>query len=1416
MGSGIYQVMYVPKTSGSYQLSAFYGSMRSLFTFYVYPGAVDALTCYAQGVSLSVATAGFSASFTIQSKDAFLNDRIVGDDMLVSRLVYHDDRNNANVSFNLRSHYIGQGPSTNLGRYVTSYRASRSGKYQIDVRIAKQNGLNTTYYSDDNLTMPTFSSIDSNIDYDWGNESPYQNGFSDIFSVGWTGFLRARYQEVHTFQIQLPNPLERVKLWVDNEWIIDQWSSLQSIAPSGTLFMSSQLLVDVEMQYRASTGQSKVQLWWNSLSQVDEIVPSSSFFSSADPIRGSPFGLSIFPALSCGATSIARGDGLSLATAGYPATFQITARDHLSNLKTTSSDQFVVRVRHNQNFTMRDIHGTVEADLVSPGSYNVYYTPTWKRDSRSYFEADGNKPYHDIMVEMALQGAIMATYYSNQDFTSPNQTTLQESLAQDYDLQTSLQVASANGFSARYLGFLLPPGVQRYTFAAQLPNQNDRVRIWMENSLVIDQWASLSATQPSGTLSVFSEDLHSVLIEYKHEAGTSAGMGLTWEYQLQVQPIPSSRLFHGHEIALRTAAGQGLAATYYDNYTMSPLLSPIDVVLDWSGDATDRPYPTSLMETNFAARWAGFVKPSRSDEYTFFVAIGGCASVDVCKNLTSERVKLWIDDVLIVDQWSSLDSMEPLGTYMFPDREELYNLQMEYKVEQAYQERKGFSLKWENLAGRYPLMRKDGQTDSGQVAKSVVSSDRLFQTMTTGTVNRDDYMIWDTSFYDASYKFEENFRSPSYGEWDKLAGCPGMSQKDSWKQFLCRGRGISDNQMAQVVVRPGDESASQSSCSGNSLTVSTAGILRTFSLTARDSYGNERDAVDDSFTAKATLYDENSKSLVRVFSTFYNELENGLSPLIKPRPHVLPLPGQYIGSYVATISGMYSMAVDSLQSSSHGLSAVIFTSKTMDGIANQQYSRLDDEINFDWGFQGPAADLSQSSFVVIRWNGFLWYPWKEETVFYVSSDGPVKLWIDAKLILETPGGINQSSPSLSLKPQVYYDLHLEYRSNSTPSYLRLSWGVAGVMDEKVITSEYLFSGSRLIHGGRSSLAVHPAPACSTSSTFLLPLTIATAGVAASFTVISRDEYGNVRDDGYDYMLASVIPANLSLPKSRMQTSLLNANGSVGAFDSFGVFKFAPENSLGQVDAFGFIAGNQHRFSYVATTAGSNQIMAELLWQEGIPGQVSSITIIGGGGGYLNSSQGNGMLPLLVQCMYPCQGTGLNGTCTISNGVVVQVNISNAGGGYLVNQPPLCLCGEQVPTPATLRVSVYSASYKDLEGPGLMATYYSNIDFNQPKVSLDHDLPVLDGAKLQMFGPISSAVWTGIIRQPTEDKVFAIDFLSMSERAKLWIDDKLLVDEWTSLSSPRIQQQVTSSLIGAEVREFLNFRVEFECLATSSM
>jgi hypothetical protein len=120
-----------------------------------------------------------------------------------------------------------------------------------------------------------------------------------------------------------------------------------------------------------------------------------------------------------------------------------------------------------------------------------------------------------------------------------------------------------------------------------------------------------------------------------------------------------------------------------------PRKAIVEPTVDWSGPtATDRPYPDSVVDGQFAVRWSGFVLPSRQDEYTFFATLGGGAA-------TSERVRLWVDDALLIDQWGSLAASlgEPSGTISFPAANDYYNIQMDYKVAAAAQVGRGFTLK---------------------------------------------------------------------------------------------------------------------------------------------------------------------------------------------------------------------------------------------------------------------------------------------------------------------------------------------------------------------------------------------------------------------------------------------------------------------------------------------------------------------------------------------------------------------------------------------------------------------------------------------------------------------------------------------------------------------------------------------------
>ena len=56
----------------------------------------------------------------------------------------------------------------------------------------------------------------------------------------------------------------------------------------------------------------------------------------------------------------------------------------------------------------------------------------------------------------------------------------------------------------------------------------------------------------------------------------------------------------------------------------------------------------ALLGQTWAARWTGLGLPSESEVYTFYA--GG----DVTSSDKNERIKLWVDNSLIIQQWSSL------------------------------------------------------------------------------------------------------------------------------------------------------------------------------------------------------------------------------------------------------------------------------------------------------------------------------------------------------------------------------------------------------------------------------------------------------------------------------------------------------------------------------------------------------------------------------------------------------------------------------------------------------------------------------------------------------------------------------------------------------------------------------------------
>jgi hypothetical protein len=102
--------------------------------------------------------------------------------------------------------------------------------------------------------------------------------------------------------------------------------------------------------------------------------------------------------------------------------------------------------------------------------------------------------------------------------------------------------------------------------------------------------------------------------------------------------------------------------------------------------------PGSMTGSTFAVRWGGYVKPTLASVYTFRAFLSGTASnaervkvritVQKKKRLATDSVyylQLWIDTALVIDQWQSISSFRPAGTFKFPDDNTLHHVQCEYK-----------------------------------------------------------------------------------------------------------------------------------------------------------------------------------------------------------------------------------------------------------------------------------------------------------------------------------------------------------------------------------------------------------------------------------------------------------------------------------------------------------------------------------------------------------------------------------------------------------------------------------------------------------------------------------------------------------------------------------------------------------------
>ncbi|MCC5661721.1 PQQ-dependent sugar dehydrogenase [Nostoc sp. XA010] len=188
---------------------------------------------------------------------------------------------------------------------ATLYQAHPSIYASASALVYQGEGLKAEYYDNIDFTNLKVTRIDPNVDFIWGNSSPDPLIGADTFSARRTGQVEAEYDEVYNFYTSSD---DGVRLWVNNQLLIDQFVDQSTTEHSGSIALIAGQKYDIKLEYYENGYDAVSQLSWSSASQTKEIIPQSQLYSQANTQEIIPQPQLYSPALQ---TAITIGSGSS-------------------------------------------------------------------------------------------------------------------------------------------------------------------------------------------------------------------------------------------------------------------------------------------------------------------------------------------------------------------------------------------------------------------------------------------------------------------------------------------------------------------------------------------------------------------------------------------------------------------------------------------------------------------------------------------------------------------------------------------------------------------------------------------------------------------------------------------------------------------------------------------------------------------------------------------------------------------------------------------------------------------------------------------------------------------------------------------------------------------------------------------------
>jgi hypothetical protein len=149
-------------------------------------------------------------------------------------------------------------------------------------------GLTGQYYTNSSATYSSsanfnpanlkLTNVNPVVDFNWSNNPalPITNG--GYYSIRWTGQIQPEYSETYYFDASID---DGVKLWVNDQLIIDAWVAHGAAEPIGSIALQAGVRYNIRMDYFNGGGAGLAHLFWYSPSQPKQIIPALRLYPVA-------------------------------------------------------------------------------------------------------------------------------------------------------------------------------------------------------------------------------------------------------------------------------------------------------------------------------------------------------------------------------------------------------------------------------------------------------------------------------------------------------------------------------------------------------------------------------------------------------------------------------------------------------------------------------------------------------------------------------------------------------------------------------------------------------------------------------------------------------------------------------------------------------------------------------------------------------------------------------------------------------------------------------------------------------------------------------------------------------------------------------------------------------------------------------